>query len=198
MNIKNKIIESMESEANQLKKAIESLTGNFDEIVNKIINLEGKVIVVGIGKTGHIGKKIAASLASTGTPAFFVHAAEAVHGDLGMIEKKDLVIIISNSGETKETFDVIKPIQTIGSIIVGISKNQNSTLIKNSNYYICYSYDEEIDHLNLAPTTSALIVLSIGDALAVTISKLKKFNKKDFFKSHPGGALGNKLKGEIK
>ncbi len=198
MNIEEKIKNCIKTEAKQLEKASSSLKGDFDQIIDAILNLKGKLIITGIGKTGHIGKKIAASFASTGTNAFFVHAAEAFHGDLGMISKADLVFILSNSGETKETIDILKPIREIGAKIVGISKNVNSTLIKAADYYICYEYDKELDHLNLAPTTSTLILLAIGDALAVTVSKLKNFSKQDFYRSHPGGALGKTLKDDLK
>ena len=195
---KDLFLTCMLEEAEALKHAATSLDENIEKIVDAIMDTKGKVIFMGVGKTGRIGEKIAASMSSTGTPSFFVHATEAMHGDLGMIEPKDLVFIISNSGDTKETNDIIPPIKAIGAKIVGISRNVNSTLIKNSDYHICYNYNKEADHLNLAPTTSALIVLSIGDALATTISRLKGFTRDDFYKYHQGGALGKELRGEKK
>ena len=189
---------SIEKETKALKDTLGAFGDNVEKVVTEIANLKGKVIIMGVGKTGHIGEKIAASLSSLGTPSFFVHATEAMHGDLGMIEKKDLVIIISNSGETKETNAVIAPIKRIGAKIVGISRNENSTLIKNSDFNICYKYDTETDSLNLAPTTSTIIVLAIGDALATTLAKIKGFTREDFHKYHPGGALGKELEGDKK
>lgn len=189
LNIKNVI----EKEANALLKLSENIGGDYDDAINLLKTCQGKVIISGVGKSGHIGKKIAASLSSTGTPSFFVHSTEGVHGDLGMIEEKDMVILISNSGETSEVLSVIPSIKKIGSKIIAITSRRESTLAKEANVVLTYQYDSEADALNLAPTTSSTLTLVIGDALAVTLSNLKNFKKEDFHLYHPGGSLGKQL-----
>lgn len=148
---------------------------------------------MGVGKSGHIGSKIAATLSSTGTPSFFVHSTEALHGDLGMIEEKDITILISNSGETNEVLNTIPSIQKIGAKIISITRNSESTLAKNSDVALTYAYDTEADHLNLAPTTSSTLCLVIGDCLATAVSENKGFKSEDFHLYHPGGSLGKQL-----
>ncbi|WP_242069727.1 PfkB family carbohydrate kinase [Paenibacillus dendritiformis] len=141
-------------------------------------------------------EKIASSLSSTGTPAFFVHSAEAAHGDSGMIEKRDVVLLLSNSGETQEVLNMLAIVRSIGSQTIAVTSNGQSTLALHSGIALTYSYEKEADHLGLAPTTSAMIQLAIGDALAVTMSRLKAFNRDDFYLYHPGGSLGKQLQQE--
>lgn len=178
-------------------KAIEQTIGAFGteviDAVTLIQNTTGKVIMCGVGKSGHIGKKLAASMSSMGTPAFFVHADEAVHGDLGMIEKNDVVILLSNSGETREVLDVLPSLNKIGAKKISITGSHDSTLAKASDVSLAYDYEEECDHLRLAPTVSSTLTLAAGDALAITLSKLKGFTPEDFHLYHPGGSLGKKL-----
>jgi arabinose-5-phosphate isomerase len=158
-----------------------------------MLDCKGKVIVTGVGKSGHIGKKIAASLASTGTPAFFVHSTEGVHGDLGMIQQEDVVILISNSGETKEVLSLLPTLEKIGSKRISITSKEKSTLALSCDVVLAYQYEGEADHLGLAPTISSTLTLVIGDALAVALSILKDFKKEDFHLYHPGGSLGQQL-----
>ena len=190
--------EALENEAKALAELSRSAGGEYEQAVKLISGCEGKVVVSGIGKSGHVGKKIAASLSSTGTPSFFVHAAEAVHGDSGMIEPRDVVILLSNSGETLEVLNVLAIVEKIGSKRIAITKNPDSTLAKRCDVALTYRYDSEADHLGLAPTTSALLQLAIGDALAVALSRLKGFTKEQFHLYHPGGSLGKQLSEEKK
>ena len=184
-------------EINGAKKLLGySIDDNFTRAVDVILNCKGKVIVTGIGKSGHVGKKIAASMASTGTPSFFVHGDEALHGDLGMVGKDDVVITLSNSGETREMLNCFPALKKIGCKIISVTSNPNSTMAKNSHIHISIGKLEEVDHLNLAPTTSSTATLIIGDALAVTISYLRGFKKEDFALYHPGGNLGKNLTGK--
>ena len=181
-------------------EAILDTIDNFGEEVVDAIKLiqatKGHVIITGVGKSGHVGEKIAASLSSTGTPSFFMHSTEAVHGDLGMVTKDDLVILISNSGETKEVLNVLPTLEKIGVKKISITKNHNSTLAKACDVSLAYKYDKEADSLGLAPTTSSTITLAVGDALAVTLSTLKNFTPNDFHLYHPGGSLGKMLEGK--
>ncbi|MGG6313928.1 KpsF/GutQ family sugar-phosphate isomerase [Paenibacillus macerans] len=185
--------EALENEAHALYLTSQNVNEEYVKAVELLKNCTGKVVVTGIGKSGHIGKKIAASLSSTGTPAFFVHSAEAVHGDSGMIEKKDVVILLSNSGETAEVLNVLGIIEKIGSPCIAITKNNNSTLGRRCNAVLSYNYEREADHLGLAPTTSALLQLAVGDALVVTLCKVKGFTQESFHLFHPGGSLGDQL-----
>jgi arabinose-5-phosphate isomerase len=184
---------SLTNEAEALLRLSEEAGDEYASAVELIAGCQGKVVVTGIGKSGHIGKKIAASLSSTGTPAFFVHSAEAVHGDSGMIEKRDVVILLSNSGETMEVLNVLNIIEKIGAKRIAITKNKQSSLAQKCDVALTYSYQKEADHLGLAPTTSALLQLAIGDALAVALCKTKDFTKDDFHLYHPGGSLGVQL-----
>ena len=191
------ILELIKDTISVESKAVQNLLGQIDqsfhEAIDLLKNCQGKVVIVGIGKSGIIGKKIAASFSSTGTPSFFVHACEAVHGDSGMIEHSDVVILISNSGETWEVLDVLPILDQVGCKKICITSQKNSTLANNSNVALIYHYDREADHLNLAPTTSAVLALVVGDSLAVTLSKIKGFEKEDFHRYHPGGSLGAQL-----
>lgn len=194
----NEIVRSaLKNEAQALLKMSQSIGEEYNKAIELIISCKGKVVVTGIGKSGHIGKKIAASLSSTGTPAFFVHSAEAVHGDSGMIEARDVVILLSNSGETAEIIGIQAVIKRIGSMQIAITKNENSTLARNSDVALTYNYDAEADHLGVAPTTSTLLQLAIGDSLTVALSHSKGFTREQFHLYHPGGSLGSQLAQEI-
>lgn len=190
--------EVMEEEIKAIKNVCENLDESYENAVELIHNCKGKVVFTGVGKSGHIGEKLAATFASTGTPAFFVHSTEALHGDLGMIEEKDVVIAISNSGETKEVLSIISSIKYIGSKIISITGNNNSSLGKESDIALEAKVDHEADPLNLAPTSSSTVALVLGDALAITLSQLKEFKKENFAVFHPGGSLGKRLFNEMK
>ncbi|MBR4643527.1 MAG: KpsF/GutQ family sugar-phosphate isomerase, partial [Selenomonadaceae bacterium] len=159
----------------------------------KILNCRGRVVVTGMGKSGHIGRKIAATLASTGTPSFFMHPAEAYHGDLGMLTEKDVLIAISNSGESSEIVNILPVVRRIGTEIIAMSGKRNSTLGKNCDYFIDIGVDREACPLGLAPTASTTATLAMGDALAMALMAEKNFTSNDFALFHPGGALGRKL-----
>lgn len=175
-----------------------SLDSRFEDIVKLICECKGKVVITGMGKPGHIGTKIAATMASLGTPSFFLHPAEALHGDLGMIDKKDVVIAISFSGESEEITRLIPSLKLIGATLVGISGNPTSTLISCSDYSFVFPPFKEACAMNLAPTSSTTVALAFGDALAVCASKIYGFNEKNFALFHPAGALGKKLITRVK
>lgn len=193
MSVLDDIKSAIELEASAIKDLSNQVGPAYEEAVRLIENSNGKVVITGVGKSGHMGKKIAASLSSTGTPAFFVHSTEGVHGDLGMIEEDDVVIMISNSGETSEVLSLLPSLDQIGSKKVAITKKETSTLGKTVDVALTYSYESEADHLGLAPTTSSTLTAVIGDALAVALSKAKEFKNEDFHLYHPGGSLGKKL-----
>lgn len=171
----------------------DQLNSDFEKAVSVINQCHGKVIVTAVGKSGHIGSKIAATLASTGTPAFFVHPTEAYHGDLGMISDKDIVLAISNSGSSIEILNIVPMIKKIGATIISITSNPESLLAQHSEISLIVKVDKEADSFNLAPTASTTATLAFGDALAVTLLKMKKFQKEDFAFLHPGGFLGSAL-----
>lgn len=193
MNISQLLNEVMESEINSIMNVKTSINNSYEQAVEKILNCKRKIIFLGVGKSGHIGKKLAATFASTGTSAFFVHATEAVHGDLGMIEKDDVVIAISNSGETKEVLNTLPSIKMIGASLISITGNNDSTLAKSSEIALEVKVRGEADQHNLAPTNSSTATLVVGDALALTVSQMKGFKKEDFGLFHPGGSLGKQL-----
>lgn len=180
-------------EIDALSKTRDALDAIFVEILGNIVSCRGKVVLTGMGKPGHIAKKIAASFASLGTPAFCLHPAEAMHGDLGMISENDLVIMISYSGESDEIIRIIPNIKMIGAKVVAITGNSTSTLAQMADIVQLLPEFQEACHLGLAPTSSTTAVLCYGDALAVTASKIYGFQKEDFGKFHPAGALGKKL-----
>ena len=165
----------------------------FIHTVQAVLSVRGRVVVMGMGKSGHIGRKIAATLASTGTPAFFVHPAEASHGDLGMVTRDDLVIALSNSGESDELSAILPIIKRQGMVLVAITGNSQSTLAQHATYVLDSSVDKEACPLNLAPTASTTAQLALGDALAVSILDARGFKADDFARSHPGGSLGRRL-----
>lgn len=193
MNVLGFAKNAIKIEADAITSLVDQLDQSFVKAVDLIRECKGKVVVSGVGKSGIIGRKIAASLASTGTPAFFVHACEAVHGDSGMIENGDVVILISNSGETKEVLSVLPILKKIGCSKIAITGKAESTLAQLTDIALVYTYSRESDHLNLAPTTSAVMTLVLGDALAVTLSMLGGFEDSDFHRYHPGGSLGEQL-----
>lgn len=170
-----------------------ALDERFVEIVKLICDCKGKVVITGMGKPGHIGTKIAATMASLGTPSFFLHPAEAQHGDLGMVQSDDIVIAISFSGESEEVTRLIPSLKLIGAKMVGISGNADSTLITNSDYSFVFPPFKEACAMNLAPTSSTTVALAFGDALAVCASKIYGFNETNFALFHPAGSLGKKL-----
>ncbi|MDN3653518.1 KpsF/GutQ family sugar-phosphate isomerase [Thalassotalea ponticola] len=179
------------------REAISNLTRYVDEHFARACQLmyecTGRVIVIGMGKSGHVGGKIAATLASTGTPAFFVHPGEASHGDLGMVTSADVVLAISNSGETSELLAIIPIIKRIGAHLIGMSGNTQSTLATLSDVHICIKVPREACPLGLAPTSSTTATLVMGDALAVALLNARGFTADDFALSHPGGSLGRRL-----
>ena len=185
--------EVLEIEAKAISSQISALDQCFEQACELILNCEGRVIVTGMGKSGHISSKIAATLASTGTPAFFVHPGEASHGDLGMITPKDLVLAISNSGETSEVLSILPIIKRMGVKLIGLASVPSSTLAKLANVYINIPVDQEACPMNLAPTASTTATLAVGDALAIAVLNARDFNESDFARSHPGGALGRRL-----
>jgi arabinose-5-phosphate isomerase len=197
MSVLQYVRESLLEESKALAQLSAGVGDDYELAIDLLMNCKGKVVVCGIGKSGHIGKKIAASLSSTGTPSFFVHAAEAVHGDSGMIEPRDVVILLSNSGETAEVLNMLEIVEKIGASRIAITRERSSTLAKHCDVALTYKYEKDVDHLGLAPTTSALLQLAIGDALAVVTSRLKQFAKEDFHMYHPGGSLGKQLKKDI-
>ena len=166
---------------------------NFEEIIDVICKCKGRLIFTGIGKSGHISKKISATLSSTGTSSFFMHSTEAFHGDLGMIQSDDIVVAISYSGETEDLLKTIPIIKKLGCSVIGVSGNDKSTLSKISDYHQLIKVEKEACPLDLAPTSSATATLVWGDALAISLMNKKDFKPEDFAKSHPGGTLGKRL-----
>ena len=183
----------LKTEAAALVKLQDDLPIDFSDLVKLILKLTGRVIVSGVGKSGHIGSKIAATLASTGTPAYFVHATEASHGDLGMITAQDLCLLISNSGETIEMFDILTHARRFGIPVATMSSNCESTLVKTADFKLCLPMAEEACPIGMAPTTSTTMMLALGDALAVALMEAKSFNAENFKVFHAGGKLGAKL-----
>ena len=177
-------------EANEILKASSKIANEFSEAVESIIHCKGRIILSGIGKSGHIAGKIASTLSSTGTPSFFMHPGEASHGDLGMITDKDIVIFLSNSGESQELIVLLPLIKRIGAKIISITGDTNSTLFTESNIHISSSVTKEACPLGLAPTASTSLMLALGDALAICVLNERNFDTEDFVRSHPGGSLG--------
>lgn len=180
-------------EAHALELMSERVNGGFHEACELILAGKGRVVVTGMGKSGHVGRKIAATFASTGTPAFFVHPAEASHGDLGMITDLDVVITISYSGETEELLTIVPVIKRQGNVLIAMTGNENSSLARLSNVHLDVGVPEEACPLGLAPTASTTAALVMGDALAVALLEARGFTAKDFARSHPAGSLGRRL-----
>jgi arabinose-5-phosphate isomerase len=181
------------TEASALTAMAERINGSFEEAVKLILSSKGRVVVSGMGKSGLVGQKIASTMASTGTPAFFLHPAEGIHGDLGMIMKGDVVIAISNSGETEELLRILPVIKRLGARLIGMSGKLDSTLARSSDVFLDVSVKEEACPLGLAPTSSTTATLAMGDALAVALLVQRGFKAEDFAIFHPGGSLGKKL-----
>jgi arabinose-5-phosphate isomerase len=180
-------------EQQAIAELLQYIDDNFEKACHIMYQCQGRVIVIGMGKSGHIGGKIAATLASTGTPAFFVHPGEASHGDLGMITKDDVVLTISNSGETGEVLAIIPVIKRIGAKLISMTGNTSSTLAKLADTHVCIKITTEACPLGLAPTSSTTATLVMGDAMAVALLNARGFTADDFALSHPGGSLGKRL-----
>lgn len=194
----NRAKEIFDEEIRELEKLKNSIDTSFDQVIDALYHCQGKVVMMGIGKTGIIAHKMAASFASTGTPSIFVNAAEAVHGDLGMINAKDIAILVSNSGSTNEILNIIDPLHRLGCKIVAMTGNMDSPLAKRADYALSIHVDEEACPLGVAPTTSTTATLLMGDALMVCLMEMRRFKAEDFALYHPGGALGRKLLGRVK
>ena len=191
--IKERAIETLQIETAAVAELINRVDEEFVRAVEEILKCRGRVIVTGMGKSGHVGRKIAATLASTGTPAFFLHPAEAYHGDLGMVTENDIVIAISNSGESSEIVNILSIIRRIGAVIIAMCGRRNSSLGRNADYFINIGVEREACTLGLAPTASTTATLAMGDAIAMALMDEKKFTSKDYALFHPGGSLGRKL-----
>lgn len=183
----------IEEEINALSNLKNNLWESFSKAVEVILNSKGKVILTGIGKSGIIAQKIASTLSSTGTPSIFLHPAEAIHGDLGVVEKEDIVIAISNSGETPELIAIVPILKRWGNKIILITNKENSTLSRYGDVVLNIHVEREACPLNLAPTSSSTNTLALGDAIAVALLTLKQFKEEDFARFHPGGSLGKRL-----
>lgn len=186
-------INLIKAEISALQSLLNTIDESFDDAVDCIVNCSGKIIVIGIGKSGHVGNKMAATFASLGTPAFFLHAGDAVHGDLGMIMNDDVCILVSYSGHSTELVEILKPIKRIGAKTISITGKPDSTLAKQTDLHLDIGVRTEADPLGLAPTSSSTATLVLGDALAIAVMDTRGFEEKDFADRHPGGVLGKKL-----
>ena len=194
INIVEEAKKTFDIEIKELEKIKKKIDSKFEEMVNNILELKNnKVVITGIGKSGHIGAKIAATLSSTGTSSIFINSAEALHGDLGMISNGDIVIAISNSGNSDEILSILNPIRKIGAKLIAFTGNEKSTLAKNSDIVINIGVEKEACPLGTAPMSSTTATLVMGDALAVALMKKRNFTENDFAKYHPGGSLGKRL-----
>ena len=183
----------IEIESNAVKNLSNQIKSDFEDLCSNILNSRGKLILMGIGKSGHIAQKISATLSSTGTASFFIHPTEAAHGDLGMVDKEDSILILSNSGETKEIIEILPALKRSTPNIFTLTNNNQSTIAKAGTINLMIKADEEACPLDLAPTSSTTIALVFGDALAIALLEARGFSKDDFAKSHPAGQLGKKL-----
>tara|TARA_B100001146_G_scaffold99032_1_gene87678 strand:+ start:9431 stop:10396 length:966 start_codon:yes stop_codon:yes gene_type:complete len=186
-------INLIQAEIAALNSLLKTIDDSFDNVVDLIVNCSGKIIVIGIGKSGHVGNKMAATFASLGTPAFFIHAGDAVHGDLGMIGNEDVCILVSYSGNSTELVEILKSIKRIGARTISITGKPESTLAKRTDLHVDIGVRAEADPLGLAPTSSSTATLVLGDALAIAVMETRGFKEKDFADRHPGGILGKKL-----
>ncbi|SFT61827.1 arabinose-5-phosphate isomerase [Selenomonas sp. GACV-9] len=193
MKIREKAIETLDIEAEAVLKLKDRIDDEFIAAVQCILDCQARVIVTGMGKSGHVGRKIAATLASTGTPAFFMHPAEAFHGDLGMVTERDVVIAISNSGESSEVVNILPIISRIGATIIAMCGRRDSQLGKACDYFVDIGVEREACPLGLAPTASTTATLAMGDAMAMALMSVRHFTSQDFALYHPGGALGRRL-----
>lgn len=183
----------MLAEAEAIRKAVDLLDDQFDTVVETILTTPGRVVITGVGKSALIGQKIVATLNSTGTPALFMHAADAIHGDLGMIQPNDVVLLISKSGNTAEIQVLVPLLKRVQVTLVAMVSDRESYLARHAHYVLHAHCDCEADPLNLAPTTSTTVALALGDALAVALLEARDFTRHDFARYHPGGSLGKKL-----
>ncbi|GCF95486.1 isomerase [Enterococcus florum] len=193
MDILERAKEVISTEQQALQVVSENLSDDFLKIVQVIQERKGKVVFTGVGKSGHIGTKLAATFSSLGVTSIFVHSTEALHGDLGMINHDDIVFMMSNSGETAEILAMLPSLNKIGCTKIAFTSQPESSLSRSCEMTLSYQYETEADRLNLAPTTSAIIMLSLGDSLGVALSESLKFEREDFHLYHPGGALGAQL-----
>ena len=186
------------TEAEAVRNLSNLLTEDFSSAVDLVLGSKGRLVISGMGKSGHIGVKISATLASTGTPSFFMHPAEAIHGDLGMLTQDDILLAISNSGESDEIVKIIPLVKRMGIKLIGMAGNSDSTLAKESDYFLNISIEKEACPLQLAPMSSTTATLAMGDAFAAALMKKRNFQPKDFAMFHPGGSLGRKLLTKVK
>ncbi len=193
MNYKEIAQETLNIEAGTLLRAAQNIGDDFDKVIELILSCKGKLIITGVGKSGLIGAKMAATFASTGTPSFFLHPTEALHGDLGMIGRDDVVVAISYSGESEELSSILPHIKRFKTPLIGMTRNKKSTLGRYSDLVVDVLVEKEACPLDIAPTSSTTLTLALGDALAVCLMKARNFQKDDFASFHPGGALGKKL-----
>ncbi|CAI8238550.1 MAG: Arabinose 5-phosphate isomerase KdsD [Arcobacter lacus] len=193
MDFKQIVSDVLLLESEELRKASQSISFDIDKAVELISNATGKLIITGVGKSGLVGSKIAATLASTGTSSFFLHPTEAMHGDLGMISKGDIVLGISYSGESEELIQILPHLKRFNIPLIAMARNPKSTLASYSDIFIDISVEKEACPLDAAPTSSTTLTMAMGDALAVCLMKKKDFKKEDFASFHPGGSLGKKL-----
>lgn len=191
--ILDKAKKQIQAEADALIKVSNEVDEAYAQAVKAILECKGRLIITGLGKTGHIGSKLAATFASLGVPSFFVHSCESLHGDMGMITKDDLVIMISNSGKSKEILNMLPSLKIIGPKTISITKSKDNPLAQGTDIALTVDAGKEIDHMGLAPTSSSTAALAAGDALATIVCEMKEFTKADFALSHPGGALGQQL-----
>jgi len=193
MDYINVIKELLLTEAKELEKAADLVSFDIEKAIDLIVNAKGKLIITGVGKSGLVGTKIAATLASTGTSSFFLHPTEAMHGDLGMIGKNDIVLGISYSGESEELVQILPHLKRFNIPLIAMARNRNSTLAKYSDVFININVDREGCPLDVAPMSSTTLTMAMGDALAVCLMKKRNFQKEDFASFHPGGSLGKQL-----
>ena len=196
-SIRTSGIKTLQIEAQTLLDQVSMIDESFEKAVQLILQSGGKLIITGMGKSGIIGKKMAATFASTGTPSFFMHPGEAYHGDLGMVEKKDVILALSFSGETDEVLKIIPFFQSNNNHVISITGNPLSTLAKNSNIHLALQVAKEACPLSLAPTSSTTVTMAMGDAIAVALMDAKQFQPEDFARFHPGGSLGRKLLAKV-
>lgn len=196
MNLQDKIKSAVQTESNAIMCLARMIGPAHEEVAEAILQCKGKLVFLGVGKSAHIGKKLAATFASTGTVSIFVHGTEACHGDLGMITKDDLVVLISNSGNTSEVTQNIAPLRNIGCRLVAMTAGKESALARQCDMLLPIPAIPEADDNNLAPTNSSTMTLVLGDAIAVAVSSAKNFSRNDFYGFHPNGALGAALKKE--
>ena len=192
----NRMKQAVQSEYDAIARLADILGPEHEAVAQAIANCKGRVVFLGVGKSAHIGKKLAATFASTGTVATFVHGTEACHGDLGMITKDDIVIMISNSGNTVEVTQNIAPLRAIGATLVALTAGRESVLAKGCDMRLPLPKIPEADDNNLAPTNSSTMTLVLGDAIAIALSSMRGFTRQDFYGFHPNGALGAALKKE--